>query len=95
MSATITSSGTFKTIANEGQDAPTNQGQSIHERNINDDELNPLVALQADTMGYGELKQFISLFAAANSLDGPTAVVRLKHMLIELERVGVPIKQAI
>lgn len=92
MSAEITSTGTFKTIAAAGNDAPTNQGQSIHERNINDDDLNPVTALQADAMGFSELKSFVALFAAANSLDGPTAVVRLKHMLIELERVGVPIR---
>lgn len=94
MSAEITSTGTFKTIATAGETAPTNEGQSIHERNIGNGELDPVAGLQNDTMGFSEVKGFIALFAAANSLDGPTAIVRLKHMLIELERVGVTTRVA-
>lgn len=86
MSATISKTGTFTGIDDDGETVPAVEGQSVHEKSIGSGELGATVGMQTDQMGYQELIQFVALFAEANAIPGPAAVVRLRHMLELIER---------
>jgi hypothetical protein len=78
MAATITSSGTWSTIATA--ERPTPQGGTTDER-YNYESLIYETDLASNVGAFPELEQFIALMGAAYTIDGRSAAVRLSTML--------------
>lgn len=78
MAATISSSGTWSTIATA--ERPTTQGDTVDQR-FDYESLVSEQGLKDNTGGWAELEQFLGLMADAYDISGLAAATRLAMML--------------
>lgn len=82
MAAVITATGTFTAI----NDAPTEEGQSIHQGPYGQDELRVRDGLDRDQESIQEVNNVVALFSEAWGSPPPATIVRLKDILGQMQR---------